>query len=195
MEQLVNLQQHYPVKELSYGVLEGRARRRAHADLERHKKMLEDLAKKNKESEDFYVRKCEEVQRLSSRMEDQDYKQDIVNRLHEILDVLDQASSRQEWLAGPEYSLADIVWTAFLARIEFLGLAPLWENGRRPNLEAYYEKVKARKSFRKARIYARRPRWLALRVFLARHRTMTLIVLLLVVAAAAGALAVLSGYL
>jgi len=46
--------------------------------------------------------------------------------------------------------LADVSLAVTLHRLKFLGLARRnWGNGKRPNLEAYYERVLKRKAFHK----------------------------------------------
>ncbi|XP_010181662.1 PREDICTED: ganglioside-induced differentiation-associated protein 1-like, partial [Mesitornis unicolor] len=54
----------------------------------------------------------------------------------------------QPWLCGDFFSLADVSLAVTLHRLKFLGLARRnWGNGKRPNLEAYYERVLKRKAF------------------------------------------------
>ncbi|XP_050747880.1 ganglioside-induced differentiation-associated protein 1 isoform X3 [Gymnogyps californianus] len=56
----------------------------------------------------------------------------------------------QPWLCGDFFSLADVSLAVTLHRLKFLGLARRnWGNGKRPNLEAYYERVLKRKAFYK----------------------------------------------
>ena len=188
MEELVTLQQQYPETELSYCVLDEKKRRRALRDFDARRKVLTELAKKHEALEATYASKFDEIDRLSSRMEDPDYKQEIVNRLHRILDVLDQAASRDVFLCGPEYSLADVVWTAFLARMEYLGLGKMWQDGRRPNLDTYYTNMKARKSFKKAQLSTSKSRRFSLMLFVHNHRILTAILVALAVAGLAAAL-------
>ncbi len=44
-----------------------------------------------------------------------------------IIGRMDAALQRNQWLAGPDYSLADAAMSAFAERIENLGMAKLWE--------------------------------------------------------------------
>ena len=53
-------------------------------------------------------------------------------------------------MVGESYSLADIMWTPVLHRMESLGFDELWNKGRRPAVAEYYERVKGRPSFKKA---------------------------------------------
>lgn len=163
MEQFVNLQQQFPETELTYVSLSGITRRIARWDLENRKSDLANHAKKNEDLEDLYRAKYDQVEHLIESIDNPKRKQDLNNRVHKILDLLEEASVRDEWLAGPDYSLADVVWTVFLARAEMLGFRELWQGGRHPNVGAYYAKVKARPSFKKAKIYTKTSRTVFLR--------------------------------
>ena len=52
------------------------------------------------------------------------------------------------YLAGASYSLADAAATPYLWRLAQLKLAPMWEH--RPGVTAWYERMRARPSFRTA---------------------------------------------
>ncbi|HRE43668.1 MAG TPA: glutathione S-transferase, partial [Terricaulis sp.] len=64
------------------------------------------------------------------------------------LGKMDEALAHTGWLAGDAYSIADIALAPYIARFNFLGLAPFWAD--RPNLLAWFERISARPSFRKA---------------------------------------------
>ena len=59
---------------------------------------------------------------------------------------MEAALSQTAWLAGPEYSLADVALTPYLVRIEMLGMWDLWRQGH-PRVDAWFQRVKARESF------------------------------------------------
>lgn len=57
---------------------------------------------------------------------------------------------RQPWLCGGAFTLADVSLAVTLHRLKFLGFARRnWGSGKRPNLEAYYDRVLKRKTFNK----------------------------------------------
>ena len=64
-----------------------------------------------------------------------------------MLAELDAQLSQSEWLCGGTYSLADVVWTAVLNRLEALAFNDLWEDNICPNLCAYFNHLKTRPSF------------------------------------------------
>jgi glutathione S-transferase len=53
---------------------------------------------------------------------------------------------KTKWLASDTFSLADIEITPYVERIDRLGLAGMWEN--RPRLDNWFNRVKARPSFK-----------------------------------------------
>uniref|UniRef100_A0A8C8ZN93 Ganglioside induced differentiation associated protein 1 like 1 n=1 Tax=Prolemur simus TaxID=1328070 RepID=A0A8C8ZN93_PROSS len=54
------------------------------------------------------------------------------------------------WLCGCAFTLADVLLGATLHRLKFLGLSKkYWEDGSRPNLQSFFERVQRRFAFRK----------------------------------------------
>ncbi|KAM9260214.1 ganglioside-induced differentiation-associated protein 1-like 1 isoform 3-T3 [Cariama cristata] len=92
---------------------------------------------------------------------------DNVNYLKKILGelgmVLDQIEAELEkrkleyqgqkcelWLCGCVFTLADVLLGATLHRLKFLGLSKkYWEDGSRPNLQSFFERIQKRFAFRK----------------------------------------------
>ena len=56
-------------------------------------------------------------------------------------------------MVPPDYGAADVVWTVFLARMEFVGMEG--EIVRRPALDRYWRVMTARPSFAAADIWTR----------------------------------------
>jgi glutathione S-transferase len=54
------------------------------------------------------------------------------------------------WLAGECYSLADATWTPFVHRMRLLGMDGYWADGRRPRMADWWERIRARSSYRDA---------------------------------------------
>ena len=80
----------------------------------------------------------------------------LQRRLDDLLEELDaRLDDGRPWIAGDTYSLADVVWTVFLARVHMLSSRPPWAE-RLPALAAYWRRVRARPSFAKAGIVDRR---------------------------------------
>jgi glutathione S-transferase len=65
--------------------------------------------------------------------------------LHERIEA---AMRHGPYLAGASYSLADAAATPYVWRLEQLKLAPMWQH--RPGVAAWYERIRARPSFKTA---------------------------------------------
>lgn len=77
---------------------------------------------------------------------DHDFQRRIRAELERIIATLDNDLGRQSgaWLCGADYSLADLMWGISLYRLQWLGLAKLWQN--RPLVRAYADRVYRRPS-------------------------------------------------
>ncbi|XP_043923146.1 ganglioside-induced differentiation-associated protein 1 isoform X2 [Protopterus annectens] len=121
---------------------------------------LRKLAHENPELHDAYLSK---QKRLKSKLLDHDnikYLKRILDELEKVLDQVETELQRrneetpeegnQPWLCGQFFSIADVSLAVTLHRLKFIGLARrYWGNGKRPNIEMYYERVLKRKTFRK----------------------------------------------
>jgi glutathione S-transferase len=67
---------------------------------------------------------------------------------HKFLQKMDMQLGKTAWLAGESYSLADAETTPYVAMLELLGFESWWR--RMPRIVDWYERVKARPSFRAA---------------------------------------------
>jgi len=63
------------------------------------------------------------------------------------LQKMEDTLKNQRWLAGDGYSLADISMAPYVNRLDMLGMAEMWI-GKRPRLTDWFERMKARTSFR-----------------------------------------------
>nr|XP_014015381.1 unnamed protein product [Salmo salar] len=122
---------------------------------------LKKLAEENPELKDAYMAK---TRRLKHKLFDHDnmkYLKKILDELEKVLDQVEtelqrraeetpEEGSSQSWLCGEFFSMADVSLAVTLHRLKFLGLSRrYWGNGNRGNLEAYYERVLERPSFRR----------------------------------------------
>ncbi|KAL1775614.1 ganglioside-induced differentiation-associated protein 1 [Sigmodon hispidus] len=121
---------------------------------------LKKLAEENPDLQEAYIAK---QRRLKSKLLDHDNVKYLKKILDELEKVLDQVETelqrrneetpeegRQPWLCGESFTLADVSLAVTLHRLKFLGFARRnWGNGKRPNLETYYERVLKRKTFNK----------------------------------------------
>jgi glutathione S-transferase len=70
-----------------------------------------------------------------------------VKRMALLLDEMEEALSAAPWLAG-DYSLADVAFTPYLARLEHLNILDMI--GERNRVADWYRRAKARPSFQEA---------------------------------------------
>ena len=73
-----------------------------------------------------------------------------LGRFLDLLDEMEAALSKAEWLSGGSYGLGDIVALPYLVRLDQLAMAPLLSVEVRPRVADWFERVKARSSFETA---------------------------------------------
>jgi glutathione S-transferase len=83
-----------------------------------------------------------------------------VQRMVQLLNEMEEALSEHAWLAGEAYTLADVAFTPYLARLEHLNI--LGMVGDRQHLDAWYRRAKARPSFQDGIGKWENPKYLAL---------------------------------
>jgi glutathione S-transferase len=71
-----------------------------------------------------------------------------VERMVMLLDEMEEALAQHRWLAGDDYTLADVAFTPYLARLEHLDI--LGMVGERHRVADWYRRCRARSSFRDA---------------------------------------------
>jgi len=69
-----------------------------------------------------------------------------VRQYDKYIGEMETVLASQPYLAGGFYSLADAAATPYVFRAEAIGMDGLWQ-GRRPNVAAWYERIRARPSF------------------------------------------------
>jgi glutathione S-transferase len=73
---------------------------------------------------------------------------DALRHYEKLLDRIEAAMADGPYIAGPAWSLADAAATPYVWRLDMLKLAPMWE--RRRGVAAWYERIRARPSFKMA---------------------------------------------
>ncbi len=66
------------------------------------------------------------------------------------LDKMEVALSENDWLVGDTFTMADLALTPYLNRLAALAMEFLWQQGRLPNVEKWFERIKARPAFEPA---------------------------------------------
>lgn len=65
----------------------------------------------------------------------------------EYLSRMEETLTETTWLAGEELTLADIALAPYVNRLAMLSMNPLWEGGRRPQVETWFQRMQSRPSF------------------------------------------------
>jgi glutathione S-transferase len=68
-----------------------------------------------------------------------------VRRMRQLLDEMEEALGEHQWLAGNEYSLADIAFSPYVLRLEHLQILGMLDE--RPRVANWYERCQQRPSF------------------------------------------------
>jgi glutathione S-transferase len=73
------------------------------------------------------------------------YFLDAAKRFNQLLGDMEVVLASGKWLAGDEYSLADIGYAPYITRLDHLQLQFLWD--RRPHIADWYERLRERRSY------------------------------------------------
>jgi glutathione S-transferase len=58
----------------------------------------------------------------------------------------------RDWLAGPEFSIADVALTPYVNRLAMMGMSDMWESGRLSGVASWFARIQARPTFKTALI-------------------------------------------
>ncbi|XP_033101542.1 ganglioside-induced differentiation-associated protein 1-like [Anneissia japonica] len=98
------------------------------------------------------------------------------------------SSEQLPWLCSRTFSIADIFLSTILHRLTSIGLQQrFFTNGKRPHIEAYYERVLKRPSFRKTCLYSNSALW-ALAIPIVKYKIKRTVPYILIIGAVGGAL-------
>jgi len=154
MDYWIDRARSYPLRELSYVVapglfawLSGDYKRDRMRKLLQHERAHPELSER-------YWEKARDLAQLARQVHDPRTSRLLLERLSYLLDELEMhlATNGTEFIASDAYSLADVQWTVFLARLEMIGLSAMWKRGR-AHINAYYHRVASRPSFHQADIW------------------------------------------
>jgi len=63
---------------------------------------------------------------------------------------MEEALADGPWLAGPDFSIADIAMAPYVNRLAMLQLGEIWENGRLPRVADWFARLASRPTFKPA---------------------------------------------
>ncbi|XP_010126282.1 PREDICTED: ganglioside-induced differentiation-associated protein 1-like 1 isoform X4 [Chlamydotis macqueenii] len=107
-----------------------------------------------------YLSKQKKLMAKILEHDDVNYLKKILGELGMVLDQIEaelekrkleyQGQKCELWLCGCVFTLADVLLGATLHRLKFLGLSKkYWEDGSRPNLQSFFDRIQKRFAFRK----------------------------------------------
>ena len=91
---------------------------------------------------------------------DSRYFKNSVLRFDRLLSAMEQVLHTGPWLAGEEFSLADISYAPYMTRLDHLQLAALWRH--RPHVAEWYARLRDRKPYQDGLVRWFNPRYLSL---------------------------------
>jgi len=118
--------------------------------LEKRLERIVELQKSNRDLEEVYDALYKRVSGLRNNAISYRESGKAVEELNARLDDLDDALSHSMFVAGASYSIADMIWTVTLARIDMLRLHEQLASHKL--VASYYDRVTARPSFAAASI-------------------------------------------
>lgn len=74
------------------------------------------------------------------------YFAESINRFDKLLADMETALAETPWLAGQEFSLADVGYAPYITRLDHLQLQFLWD--KRPHVPAWYERLMERRAYK-----------------------------------------------
>ena len=77
---------------------------------------------------------------------DSTYFAGAIQRFDRLLGDMEKALAQGPWLAGEDFSLADIGYAPYLTRLEQLQLQSMWD--KQPHLAGWYERIKTRPGYK-----------------------------------------------
>jgi len=73
---------------------------------------------------------------------------DLIKLYDKYLRKMNEDLSDRDWLVSDKFSLADVSLTPYVNRVAMMGMSGWWENGRLPNLEAWWNRIQSRPTFK-----------------------------------------------
>ncbi|OOF21224.1 glutathione S-transferase [Salinivibrio sp. IB574] len=130
-----------------------------HPSMEKSEKILDKrikksliLAKQYPELKQIYLDCAARSERSKTFRVDVQHIKQVEQRAHASIIFAEQQLVGKSFLLGDEYSLADVIWTVVLSRLELLGYSGWVNSADFPLLANYYDRMKQRESYKQAQI-------------------------------------------
>ncbi len=147
----IDLQDRLPMRELELAQTKGLVRWLRRWDLGQKRKQIRKLSKKHPELAEVYQAKLADLDKLELAVKGRSATRELVDEFEAVLDGLERHLGEHDpsepWLAGDRYTLADLVWTPIIARLEHIGFARTLAAHRRPHIAAWFARLRERPSW------------------------------------------------
>ena len=143
MHHWLDAQDQFPIRGLTYGNVKGVLGKLVRSDTPKRIGKIQRLLRENPDLAADYKAKLRDAEQWIDEQSNTTVVNKINTEMESLLDQLGQQVKVRKWIVGDEFTLADIAWMTILARIDFIGLAPvMWGGGKRPAVKEYYERLK-----------------------------------------------------
>ncbi|MBQ0782960.1 MAG: glutathione S-transferase family protein [Amphritea sp.] len=150
MDTLIDLADEVDLQILSYA---------RHPSMEKSEKILDArinksllLAEQHPELKSNYLACAARSEKSKTFRVDAKHIKDIEQRAVESLSFAEEQLNGNTFLLGDTYSLADVIWTVVLSRLDLLGYTDWVDGNDFPLLASYYQRAQGRKSFTLAQV-------------------------------------------
>lgn len=150
MDRWVDRLDELPIRILSYGSLKGIAGAIAMKMNDKRLAMLRRLRDEHPDLREVYEEKIRDIEGFAQAAATPEEVASVRAKAQAYLDEFDVRIQGRAYLITNAYSLADVVWTVIVGRMIMLKLEPL---ANRPNLAAWYARMKVRPSYREADVW------------------------------------------
>jgi tetrachloro-p-hydroquinone reductive dehalogenase len=153
VEQWIRQADRFPVRELMYGTMGGPLGYIARSSMQKRIARLERHRERNPDLTTVYERRLADVRSWKQTIADPEQIAALERQLSELLAEFEvQLEQEGEFVVGDRYTLADVIWTVFIARMVLVGrteqLGPL--------TRAWYARMRERPSFMSAQLWERK---------------------------------------
>jgi glutathione S-transferase len=143
----VEIQAEFPMRELGYARTKGMVRWFQRWSIRQMRRRLRKLIRKNPDLRGVYEAKLAELDGLERGIGHRVAMGELVDEVEVLLDEIEDTLEDRKWLACGRYTLADLAWTAVLAKLEQIGFARSLSSHRRPNIARWYGRLRERPSW------------------------------------------------
>jgi glutathione S-transferase len=143
----VDMQAEFPMRELGYTRAKGMVRWLQSWSRRHARRRLRRLLRKNPQLRSVYENKLLELEHLERGIKHEVAVRELIDDVELVLDEIEAALEHRAWLAGNDYTLADAMWTAIVAKLESIGFARSLRAHRRPRVADWYGRLKERPSW------------------------------------------------